>query len=234
MIRVSINKDQKEELEKIRSTASNKNSEKALMVLLSAEGMSVAQISQQLKRHPHTIRDWLKRYNSNGINGLNRNYSPGRPAQKRIETEDHIEKIINSSPIKQGYREHVWSVPLITHHINIKLSQKISQDTVKRALKKLGYVYKRPSKSVPARAPSKEEKQKRIESIIKEIKKLMKESDTEIYTLDESHFSTEPYIVQGWFKKRAPAQNRIELQTRERYNLWIIKSKNKEILLETI
>jgi len=30
----------------------------------------------------------------------------------------------------------------------------------------------------------------------------LSKGETEIYALDESHFSTEPYLVRGWFKKR--------------------------------
>ncbi len=34
------------------------------------------------------------------------------------------------------------------------------------------------------------------------IRKLVKQKDCIVYTLDESHFSTESYLVKGWFKKR--------------------------------
>ena len=63
MIKVSINKKQQKDIERFRSLASSKDSEKALMVLLSSEGEKVSQIAKALKRNPHTVRDWLKRYN---------------------------------------------------------------------------------------------------------------------------------------------------------------------------
>ncbi len=48
--------------------------------------------------------------------------------------------------------------------------------------------------------------------IVDEIKGLLKKKECEIYALDESHFSTEPYLVQGWFKKRWLPQDPDTLQ----------------------
>jgi len=66
------------------------------------------------------------------------------------------------------------------------------------------------------------------------IKDLVSAEDTEIYALDESHFSTEPYLVRGWFKKRWPAQDRNEQQARKSHILWMLESCNNKILLEEI
>lgn len=107
MIKVSITKEQQKELEQFRILASSKNSEKALMVLLSSEGKTVSQIAKTLKRNPHTIRDWLKRYNVAGLKGLNRKYSPGRPDEKRAKLKTHILKILGDSPVEHGYQDHV-------------------------------------------------------------------------------------------------------------------------------
>ncbi len=52
MITVSITKEQRKELEQFRISASSKNSEKALMVLLSSEGKKVSQIARE---HPRFL-----------------------------------------------------------------------------------------------------------------------------------------------------------------------------------
>lgn len=158
MIKVSINKEQQKELERFRALASSKNSEKGLMVLLSSEGKKVSQIAGMLKRNPHTVRVLLKRYNASGIKGLSRKYSPGRPDEKRAKIKEHIQKIIVDFPIERGYQDHVWSVPLIVYDAASSLGLSVSGDTVTRALNDMGYSYKRPSKTVPARAPDKKNK----------------------------------------------------------------------------
>ncbi|MBA3006212.1 MAG: IS630 family transposase [Desulfocapsa sp.] len=234
MIKVSINSDERQELEQFRRLSSSKDSEKALMILLCSEGHNVNHIAGTLKRNPHTIRDWIKRYKNSGIKGLSRNYSPGRPDEKRSKIKAHIAEIINRSPVDCGYNDQVWSVPLLAHDSTSKLNISVSNVTVNRALNAMGYSYKRPSKTVPARAPSKEEKKLKIDAMAAEIKSLLSDSDTEIYALDESHFSTEPYLVRGWFKKRWPPQDRNEQQTRKSHILWMLESHDKKILLEEI
>ena len=234
MIKVSITKEQQKELKQFRSLASSKDSEKALMVLLSSEGEKVSQIAKTLKRNPHTVRDWLKRYNANGLKGLSRRYSPGRPDEKRAKLKAHIQEVLGDSPVDHGYQDHVWSVPLIEHDAALKLGLSVSGDTVTRALNDMGYSYKRPAKTVPARAPDKKEKAERVKSMIEEIKGILSKGETEIYALDESHFSTKPYLVRGWFKKRWPPQDRDKLQEGKSHILWMLKFGNTEVLLEEV
>ena len=67
MIKVQLTREQCTELENFRRQASSKDTEKALMVLMSADGQSVGDISAALKRNPHTVGDWLKRYQKKGL-----------------------------------------------------------------------------------------------------------------------------------------------------------------------
>jgi len=234
MIRVTLSAEQTTELKQFRHQVSSKDSEKALMVLLSGDGQSVKNISTTLKRNPHTVRDWLKRYKKDGLTGLFRKYSPGRPAEKRRKVKKRIRQIINRPPSEYGYMDTVWTVPLITHDIEKELHISVSTDTVTRALKGLGYSYKRPSKKPPPVAPSREEKIVAINRIIKNIQEITRKGKSAIYALDESHFSTEPYLVQGWFKKRWPPWNPHSLKTGKSHVLWLLESVNTKILLEKV
>jgi len=234
MIRVQLSDNQRMELKNFRRQASSKDSEKALMVLMNAEGRSVPLIARLLKRHPHTVRDWLKRYKAYGIKGLKREFSPGRPNEKRKKLMEYIETILSDLPTMHGYQENAWTVPLIIHAAKRNLNIEVSKDTVIRALKNMGYTYKRPAKTVPGTAPSPEEKYAAIRQIVDEIKELIKRKDCEIYALDESHFSTEPYLVQGWFKKRWPPQDSDTLQAGKSHILWLLESYDTKILLEKI
>ena len=234
MIKVQLSEEDRKELELFRRHASAKDSEKALMILLSSDGETVKKIARTLKRNPHTVRDWLKRYQAHGVAGLARKVSPGRPNEKRIQLMRHIAKVFSEPPASHGYQDAAWSVPLIAYHVNNKLGLDVSRDTVVRALKNMGYTYKRPSKTVPGIAPSPEEKRLAVSRIVEQIKALIKKKDCVVYALDESHFSTEPYLVQGWFKKRWPPQNPNEHQKRKSYVLWMLESDDTKILLEKI
>ncbi len=117
MIKVYLSAEQRVELETFRRQASSKDSEKALMVLLNAEGLPVPRIAQTLKRNPHTVRDWIKRYKAEGIKGLSRKFLPGRLVTREKGVMQQIETIIGKSSAFYGYQENAWTVPLITYHI---------------------------------------------------------------------------------------------------------------------
>jgi len=234
MLKIQLSNEQQIELKNYRKHASSKDSEKALMVLLSNDGKSVSEISSMLKRNQHTIRDWLKRYRIHGIKGLRRNFSPGRPSTIRDKIKQHIENIVQNSPVSYDYQDNVWTVPLITFDANKKLGINASSKTVTRALKNMGYVYKRPSKTIPGHAPTKEEKQNAIKTMVQKILKIIDQKDSVIYALDESHFSTEPYLVQGWFKKRWPPQDTNTKKEGKSHILWLLKYQDTKILLEKI
>lgn len=61
-------------------------------------------------------------------------------------------------------------------------------------------MYKRFSKTLPSNAPSSSEKKARVTEIVAAISKDTK-TDIEILFADESHFSNQPYVNRGWFKR---------------------------------
>jgi transposase len=192
MIRVQINQEEEEELQRFRGQSSSRHSEKALMVLMNANGESPVIVAGKLSRNPHTVRFWLKRYLAGGLEGLKRKYSPGRPPDKRRECIEVTKEILAQSPQQFKYPDSVWSIPLIQYHLKTEHQLEVSEDTLVRSLKDLGYSYKRPSKTVSPKAPSPAEKKVAVKAMIEAIGKLIEEKPCEIFALDESHFSTEP------------------------------------------
>jgi hypothetical protein len=75
----------------------------------------------------------------------------------------------------------------------------VGETWMKMLLKKQGYVYKRSSKVVPKHAPSQEEKIARVKEIVEHTKADDRPSET--LFLDESHFSNQPYVERGWFRR---------------------------------
>ena len=53
---------------------------------------------------------------------------------------------------------------------------------------------------MPVNAPSSDEKKAHIAKIVEQISKDTPK-DNEILFVDESHFSNQPYVSRGWFKR---------------------------------
>ena len=77
------------------------------------------------------------------------------------------------------------------------MRKKKSVLSAERALKDAGGSYKRPKKSMPFTALSKEEKLLRVNTILSEVKEMISKEQTEVFAVDASHFSTEPCLIKG-------------------------------------
>ncbi len=67
------------ELEKLTQQAVGRIAERCWYVLFSNKGKSVSRICEIFNRHPNCVRKWLKRYQTQGINGLFDKPRAGRP-----------------------------------------------------------------------------------------------------------------------------------------------------------
>ena len=199
MIRISLDVEEKAALNRLRRTQKSNIGERAYYVLLSSEGKSVQEISAHLSRNGHTIRLWLKRYLTDGIAGLSSRNHPGRPAKKAPVIESHLQELLKKTPQEYGYQEAGWQINVLIDWF-AKQGVHACTNTLAKALNKLGFVYKRFSKTLPANAPSSAEKKARVKEIVEEVGKHTA-TDIEIFFVDESHFSNQPYVSRGWFKR---------------------------------
>ena len=216
MIKVKLSKEERDQLKQARKTRNSNLSERCLYVLLSDEGKSPPEIAKHTKHQEQIIRYWLVAYQKKGIEGLKGTKPPGRPNKKSKKIYPIILEIIPKSPTDYDYIEEGWTINLVVDYLK-KEGIDVSPSTVKRVLRKNGWIYKRFSKTIPSHAPTDPEKRTRINQIVEEIKKDQQDKDVEIFFVDESHFSNEPYVQRGWFlvgeKKKVATPTKKESQT---------------------
>jgi len=199
MIRISLDEQEKVDLKKLRLNRNSNIGERANYVLMAAKGKAAPAIAIQLSRNIHTIRLWLRRYNAEGISGLITKKQTGRPATKAPVIEAQIEELLSKSPQDYGYKEAGWQINILKDWFS-RQNCKACDNTIRAVLEKKGFVYKRFSKCMPKNAPSAKDKRAAISNIVDKIKKFTAQ-DTEVFFEDESHFSNQPYVNRGWFKK---------------------------------
>src|SRR5215470_14229435 len=96
MICLVLSPEETAQLEQARR-ARPQIAERCDYVLLNAEGWSVPHIAQRLDRNEHTIRTWVKAYQTSGLQGLHSSPQSGRPARKGQRVTGHPESVLGQS-----------------------------------------------------------------------------------------------------------------------------------------
>ncbi|HEV2375731.1 MAG TPA: IS630 family transposase [Streptosporangiaceae bacterium] len=98
-----------EEVERLRAGLRGqwRQALRAVMVLLSLEGLSAAQIAGLLECHPATVRRWVGRFNSEGLAGLADRPRCGRPPLGGKRLASRIAALLE--------RPGPWTLPRVWH-----------------------------------------------------------------------------------------------------------------------
>lgn len=108
------------------------------IIMLSAAGKRVPEISEEVKLHPINVRKWIHRFNEQGLDGLRSGKSPGRPPVFSEEQREQIVYIAHTNPRQLGLHYARWSLQrlrryLIEHniveHISVETIRQIIQST---------------------------------------------------------------------------------------------------------
>jgi len=130
-----------------------------LLALLEYDrGEPIAEIARRLNVSRKSIHSWLAWFREQRcVSALYDAPRCGRPA-KADETFDVVlRSLLMLSPERCGYRAMHWTVRLLRDQLGKNLGQDYSEDTIRRNLHRLGYVWKRP-RYVLAPAPQREKK----------------------------------------------------------------------------
>jgi transposase len=93
-----------------RSSGSVVRWRRAQMVLLSAQGMDVAQIAKVAFTSPDRVREVLHNFNGDGFDSLTPKYSGGRPPTFTLPERREIKKIALSRPVDHDLPFSTWSL----------------------------------------------------------------------------------------------------------------------------
>ena len=93
-----------------RSSGSVVTWRRAQMVLLSAQGMDVAQIADVAFTSPDRVREVLHNFNDDGFDSLYPKYSGGRPPTFTLPQRQQVKKIALSRPMDHDLPFSTWSL----------------------------------------------------------------------------------------------------------------------------
>jgi transposase len=149
MALLSLSHRQRGELEGIVSrTPLAKERCRAQALLWLAEGADVADVAERLDVSRQTIYNWLSRFQGRAELDLRARLldAPrlGRPRAAGGALDELLAAVIDDDPRPLGYHATVWTAPLLSHYLRDHHGIEVSDRTVRRAIERLGLIWKRP------------------------------------------------------------------------------------------
>jgi transposase len=111
---------------------------------LLAEGRSSEVVAAALGCARSSVYAWAKAWRERGLSGLQEGPRSGRKRSLQGRAEVLLEELLQEgNPQSRGYRSSGWTVPLLKSEL-AKSGYVVSERTVRRTLKRLGFRWKRP------------------------------------------------------------------------------------------
>ena len=86
-------------------------------ILLNMEGYKAPQIADILKVHRTNVSNWLRNWETEGLQGVLEGYRPGRPCSITNYQIQKLEDILDSGPIAYGFNTGIWTSPMVARVI---------------------------------------------------------------------------------------------------------------------
>lgn len=129
---VQLNEEQRKDLENgYRKGKTHTFRTRCQMILLKAENRTSLEVAEILGCCEVVVNNWLKRFESEGIRGLETRAGRGRPPILSQQNPEHLQKV------EREIKEHPNSVKTVVAKLEEDLGLEMSADTLKRFLKKM-------------------------------------------------------------------------------------------------
>src|SRR3954454_6621908 len=118
---------------------------RTLAVLEFDHGRPAADIARMLGVTRQTVYNWVEAYTRTGAPAALEDHR-GRGSLPLLDedAEHFLESLLAVSPQELDYPHVSWTVPLLLEALEIATGRRVSDDTMRRALRRLDFVWKRP------------------------------------------------------------------------------------------
>ncbi len=148
-----ISHDELKKLNRIKNSRNSELRERALIILHSHHGKTVPEIQKELLRARNTVLHWIRRFNEQGIDGLENRKPPGAKEKFTPDIRRRIAQIASTPPAELGLDYKGWSLSKLREYlIDEGVIDSISIESVRICLLK---------EDVPLRSSSARRVQKR-------------------------------------------------------------------------
>lgn len=188
--------DEYAELKRMTRQAVGRVSQRAQMILLSAQHREVPDIARIFSVSKATVRLWMHAFDAEGPAGLYDEPRSGRPHKVTDNVRETLVSMIQQDPQQSGYVATFWTVAMLVLALFKKLDLRLSRSTVRSALQALDLRWGRPRLAMPEKTdPEKAAKQWAIAQAVVEAG-----PETAVLYADESRIALLPLLRAMWHR----------------------------------
>ncbi len=133
-----------------------------MLVLAAAHGLKVPQMAAIVREREATVWRWLTRYVAAGLEGLQDAPRPGRPSARREACRAALLAAVRRRPRSLACPCSRWTLPRLVDDLAEQTRIRVSDETVRRALKQAGIGLSRPQHTISSPDPDDQVKQRRV------------------------------------------------------------------------
>jgi transposase len=113
-------------------------------------GQSIAAVALDLGVTRQSVYNWLRAFrHAPRFDTLQDHYGPGRPTVWTDDLRALLQSCFCQRPDELGYAAVNWTVPVLREHLQRRAGVSVSDDTIRRQLQRLGFVWKRYRYALP-------------------------------------------------------------------------------------
>jgi transposase len=140
----SLTPEERAHLEALARSSETVTYRRARTVLLSSQGARVPEIMAALGLSDRTVRDTIQRFNRHGVPSLPRRKPPGKPRRCDPAAREALQELLHRPPTDFGIESRLWTAAdLAAVAVQQGIVPAISQDTVRREIRRLGKSWQR-------------------------------------------------------------------------------------------
>jgi transposase len=151
-----------DELRELRINTHRNISTKATAILMAHNHHSLCDISFETNHPIRTVEGWLTRFKKRGIPYIKGKKDLTMQNIERRNRENRIVSILHQSPNDFGINRSAWILGDIARIYHQKYGVQFSPATIKRAIKKTNYTWKRARRVLTSQDPKYKEKTKKV------------------------------------------------------------------------
>jgi putative transposase len=129
------------------------------VILMVLQGESYEKIKEVTGLALATLYNYSKAYRGNGLAGLKRGHSPGRPSLLTPDQEQKVyQTVVNKTPVDVGFPvEMNWTAPIVRKWIKQEFNVSYSERGARELLYRLNLSYTKPTYTLEKADPVKQE-----------------------------------------------------------------------------